>query len=599
MKKYLLAFLFVFFMSLLLPKISWAGTYYISHGAWQSVWANAQNRSTPTSWISAISNAAPGDTIVFVNDGGVFDDDAAGLIGGYSTSIVAQSGTPENWITYEGEAGTTVTLYNTYRQMMVNLSGLSYIKLKNFTLTSVQSYGIALLNGAHHITIENCTINAIGHGNATWAFIYANGAKNIIIRNCTINGGVAGNPTHADLVYFLSNYSASEYILFENNTINGGGSHISVNFTADAYPMSNIVIKNNSIEGKNHTTFAVYGVAANKPSHVLVENNILKNGGSICGTVTGDLSICTENSQGSARDQAMRREWQGNFQFMATDTVIRHNSLFNGGFGIGFTPSSNTTQRNRIYNNTIYGNCTGIYVPNWGWAVTDNVFLNNLLKDNTLPSSTSVNYPIYFALSSFYDVVGYAVEFGYNFSDEANNSYYRDMVTGIKTGTFTQLNADPGGTIFHNNIMGSALMSDAANYNFTLQSGSPAINAGGPLTTVQATDTGTGIFLKVADAKFFQDGSWGPTGEVSADWIAVGSPNNIAQINSINHSTNTIILTSGISRNVGDKVWLYKNSSGQQVLYGSASDIGAYEYDQAAPPSDTAPPAPPSGVTVQ
>ncbi len=577
---------------LLWPKICWAGTYYVSHGAWQAVWANAQNRSTPTSWLEAVVHAVPGDTIVFINDGGVFDDDAAGLIGGYG-SYIAQSGTPENWITYEGEAGTTVTLFNTYRQMMVNLSGLSYIKLKNFTLTSVQSYGIALLNGAHHITIENCTINAIGHGNATWAFIYANGASNIIIRNCTINGGVAGNPTHADLVYFLSNYSASEYILFENNTVNGGGSHISVNFTADAYPMSNIVIRNNSIEGKNHTTFAVYGIEANKPSHVLVENNILKNGGSIC-----SLADCHENSQGSARDQAMRREWQGNFQFMATDTVIRHNSLFNGGFGIGFTPSSNTTQRNRVYNNTIYGNCTGIYVPNWGWAVTDNVFLNNLLKDNILPSSTSVNYPIYFALSSFYDVVGYAVEFGYNFSDESNNSYYRDMVTGIKTGTFTQLNTDPGGTIFHNNIMGSALMTDPANHDFTLLSGSPAINAGGPLTTVHTTDTGSGTSLKVTDAKFFQDGSWGPAGEVSADWIAVGTVGNKVQVSSINYSTNTITLTSEISRNVGDKVWLYKNSSGQQVLYGSASDIGAYEYVQAAPPPDTTPPAPPSGVTI-
>ena len=701
----IIIFLGIILAFLLLPKISWAATYYVSHTG-NATWAASTNRSTPTFWLRAIDNAVPGDRVIFVNDGGTFDEDTSGIIGG-GGSQKAKSGTPGNYITYEGEAGTTVIISNN-RQQLINLDGLSYIKIKNFTITSPASYGIALLNGAHHITIEGCILNAKGWGNGTWAFIYGTGANNnIIIRNNIINGdpvwggelavngdffgggsswtfnedswtissgainkdadgtgtlaqsmgisatgeeykitmnvtnftagtfavSIGGSNaqtvdstggatqsivlyfwttiaadfvitpsitshftldnisvtqagrTDADLIYFVNTGLTQEYILIEGNTFNYGGSHGSIDIQAGSKTTRNIVIRNNTIENPRHTALNIYGF----PSNVLVENNIIKNAGSICG-----LNSCYENGLGSARDRSWGRDDKPGIQFMATDAIVRHNRIYKNGIGIQLGPSSNTTQRNRFYNNTFYKNCKGIDIPNWGWDITDNVFLNNIFKDNN-ETSVHTNYPIYFSLQSS---ANYAVEFGYNLSDEANNSYYRDP-TRSKTGTFSQLDANPGGTIWHNNIMGAALMTDPANHDFTLQPGSPAINAGGPLTTVHTTDTGTGVSLKVKDAKFFQDGSWGPVGEVSADWIAVGSPNNITQISSIDYSTNTITLTSGISRNVGDKVWLYKNSSGQQVLYGSASDIGAYEYVEAAPPPDTTPPAAPSGVTVQ
>jgi len=553
-----------------MPISSWAGTYYVSHGAY-GTWGtgngqcgepNGAGRSHPCSFLAAVDNAAPGDTVIFIADGGIYNDDAAGIIGGLGASR-SQSGTPGNVITYEGEAGTTVVLSNN-RQQLVNLDGLSYIKIKNFTITSPQSYAIALINGAHHITIENCIMNAIGRGDATWAFIYGTGANNNInIKNNIINGGSAGNPTHADLIYFVNTGYTQEYILIEGNTINEGGSHSAIDIQAGSKTTRNIVIRNNTIDNKNHTTFNVYGY----PSKVLIENNIIKNAGSIC-----SLTSCQENTLGSAGDRSQRRDQKNGIQFMATDAIVRHNYIYKNGSGIELGPSSSTTQRNRFYNNTFYKNCVGIRIPNWGYDVTDNVFLNNILKDNT-EASSQTNYPIYFSLQSS---TKYAVKFGYNYADESNNSYYRDP-TQIKTGTLTQLNTDTGGTIFYNNMLGSVLMVDPANYNFRLQSGSPTINAGGPLTTVHATDTGTGISLKVTDAKFFQDGSWGPAGEVSADWIAVGNPNNVVQISSINYSTNTMTLMNSIPRNVGDRVWLYKDSDGTIVFYSLAPDIGAYE----------------------
>ena len=74
-----------------------------------------------------------------------------------------------------------------------------------------------------------------------------------------------------------------------------------------------------------------------------------------------------------------------------------------------------------------------------------------------------------------------------------------------------------------------------------------------------------------------------PSANVNADWIAIGTVSNVVQISSINYSTNTITLASAMTWSNNDSVWLYKNSSGEQVLYGSAPDQGAHEYEAAVP----------------
>ncbi len=110
--------------------------------------------------------------------------------------------------------------------------------------------------------------------------------------------------------------------------------------------------------------------------------------------------------------------------------------------------------------------------------------------------------------------------------------------------------------------------------NYSLATGSAAIDVGSNLTHV--TSVGTGNTFTVDDAYFFQDGRGIPN--VQADWIAVGTVGNTAQISSINYTNKTItVLNANFSRAVNDKVWLYKKSDGQQVLYGAAPDIGALE----------------------
>src|SRR5208283_4351907 len=119
----------------------------------------------------------------------------------------------------------------------------------------------------------------------------------------------------------------------------------------------------------------------------------------------------------------------------------------------------------------------------------------------------------------------------------------------------------------------------------SLQSTSPAINGGTYLTT--ATNSGSSSkTLTVADAQYFQDGTWGSDlsrpaaglgGTMQPDWIAIGTVTNTVQISAVsygsyNASAGTITLASSMTWASGAPIWLYKKSDGTVVLAGSAPD---------------------------
>ena len=103
----------------------------------------------------------------------------------------------------------------------------------------------------------------------------------------------------------------------------------------------------------------------------------------------------------------------------------------------------------------------------------------------------------------------------------------------------------------------------------TLKSNSLAINAGIYLTVAVGAETSS-TTLVVADALYFQDGTWGSdltrtAGKMHADWIAIGTVGDVVKIHSINYTTNTITLASAKTWSNGAKIWLYKKSDGTQV----------------------------------
>lgn len=131
----------------------------------------------------------------------------------------------------------------------------------------------------------------------------------------------------------------------------------------------------------------------------------------------------------------------------------------------------------------------------------------------------------------------------------------------------TSITADPG------NILANPQFTNYSSNDFSLQSGSPALNAGTYLTSVSSSDSGTGTSLIVDDASYFQAGS--PLVGVQSDCIAVSTTTSHVCVTSINYSTNTLTLANSITRSPGNPVWLYSGSNGNQVLSGSAPNIGA------------------------
>jgi hypothetical protein len=120
-----------------------------------------------------------------------------------------------------------------------------------------------------------------------------------------------------------------------------------------------------------------------------------------------------------------------------------------------------------------------------------------------------------------------------------------------------------------------------------LQPRSPAIGAGGPLTTAVGSGLSSSS-LTVANAGFFSDG-YGLTG-VQADWIRIG-PSTTVQIASINYSTNVLTLAGPASWENGAPIYLYKNSEGVVVLNGADPDIGAFPFVSSSGSEAPQPPA--------
>jgi len=574
----------VFLLSIfLLPKISLAATYYVSATGWVSNWQSAINRATPGSYLQANANAVAGDTIMFINDAGPFNINSSGIIN------PANNGTPDNSITFKGEAGNAVILNST--SWSVELKNSSYINIENFTFetsttssmwVTMRNYGIAGASN-HHINIRNCIFKS---SNNYWAAFYIDGNNSYInIINNQFIGGVGSERGPFDLLYLVPggpSYSI-HHVLIENNSFYGG-SHVSLEFQTGGGVVENNVIRNNIIHNPNHTSLNMYGQGGVGSDSNLIENNDIYDAGAVC-VEDGNIANCSENVWGSSGDRAQGISLQANFQFFGDSNIIRYNRLYHG--GIGFI-ADQYAYNNRIYNNVFYKNTRGFYF-NSGYNIDGNTIVNNIFKDNDL-TSNEANYPV--EVDSLPNPPCLNTWRNNDFS-ESNNIFYSacDHAWGARTLSYLQTNTPDN---WYGNLNSDPLFVNTSASDFHLQPSSPAIDAGVELTTLASSDSGTGATLIVNDAKYFSDGK----GIVQADWITVGTVANAVQISLIDYSTNTITLATGISRNAGDKVWLYKNSSGQQMLFGTAPDLGAYEVVSAAPPPDRTPPAPPSGIVI-
>ena len=239
-----------------------------------------------------------------------------------------------------------------------------------------------------------------------------------------------------------------------------------------------------------------------------------------------------------------------------TNLINRFNKIRDIGSGamnVDTNQQAGGARNNMIYNNT-YFNLSGGSFPSWNdyapgnyTGSVDSSALNNLLYN----AMDNVGASGFIATDGWYQ--------GFNLYYDPDDAMTFSRGAANETGAVKNKNP------LFNNLKGT---------DFSLNSDSPAIDAGGHLTNLSSADTGTGEVLAVDQAAFFQPGWGGSIG----DCLAIGTVNNTACISSIDYGKNTITLSTSVNRSPADRVWLFKDSAGRTVLKGKAPDIGAVEH---------------------
>jgi hypothetical protein len=465
----------------------------------------------------AASSLVAGDTVT-VMAGGAYDEAVS----------VRNSGTPGNAITYQAGSGPKpkVRRFDLTNKSYITISGFEFTNT-DFTPDTISSLivtgttGVQILNNFIH---DTTTITAGIRSNSS-------GAKAKELR-------VAGN------------------VLANIGTIGKRG--VGIELWAD-----NSLVENNDISHTEDFTRLI-------GNHNVLRNNNLHDSyvaEKPVAHIDGMQSFCAGTTEKEAANYVLLEgnnfhdnpDHDSHFALInstmtcggSTTVIIRGNSIYRVGDAVyGANDPPGFIDNHKYYNNTAVSSALG--TPEHATVILSGVSYGSVL--NNIFVDVIINRPPYEA---------YQLDKSGTSSGDYNLAYmtagtpaWANPISGERN---RRLNLDP---LFTDKI------------DFHLKSSSPARNAGGPLTKVDSRDTGIGTSLVVTDAHFFQDGWAG----VLPDWIAVGSTDNAVQISSINYSTNTINLASPIARSAGQPVWLYKNSSGQRVLFGKAPDLGAFPH---------------------
>ena len=310
------------------------------------------------------------------------------------------------------------------------------------------------------------------------------------------------------------------------------------------------------------------GAFAGAGSGIIIKgnvHNIVVQNNTITDAVTNNLLIQDDGTQGGCTST-------GHF---------RYNTIYaaNGDSGIETQCSSSYPLENVwIYGNTVYNNPkSGIdFVNNNGPGSTVHV-INNSLYNN---GSAGTYHEISIDSSGSYTVldvrnnVVYSNQGDVCINDAAgditahsNNLVYRASGTAVNIGGTTYTSAEV--TNWEATGLGGDPLYTSAS-DFTLQSESPAINSGVPLTVTDGASSGYNI--TVADAGGFVE----PLNNRAGDTIQLIGDETTATIVSINYSTNVITVDTSLE---------WESGVGVTLTYsGTTVDRGAEEYETEAEP---------------
>lgn len=515
-----------------------------------ATWSNCES-SSPLSGTSACrlrtanTNAVAGDNINL-------------RAGTYSTNVApSNSGSSGSIIEYQAYNDESVTISNA-SLIGILLDGRSYVKVDGIEVTNVLRLA-SLQNDSHYNEITNCKIHDPGNNAdqgiflrdvkgpdyATNNWIHGNTLYNAgwvsSGRGCNDEGGVmkVGDDSSGD--------QRSGYNTIEDNVIYNGGHHVLR--LSSKYN----VIRNN--------VFYNYGWMTDPGGCTKGPNINGKYGGRIL-TIpdyynkSGGLYNLIEGNRFGHAGKPPDDDGGHNLVIFSPRNIVRYNYLFGASYQ-GIYLRGRASDYNMIYNNTIYKNGYEGY---------------SLIADGSHDGGGIGTLGPYGDSNAIKNNISYA-NYGKGCDPDlcnlGNNTVTNNWDTDCEVAEYC---GDPK---FVNTDMSDRASTTLP--DLSLQPSSGAIDKGVALTTVISGCGGSTTQISLADATYFQNGSWGSAlSNIQADWIAVDSVGNTVQISSI--SGNAVNLVSSISCINGDDVWLYKNSHGKRVLHGPAPDLGAYEY---------------------
>lgn len=513
-------------------------------------------------------------------------------------------------------------------------------------------YGIDLIGGNSYISVLNIEFlnQTIDWAMITEGANHNQVANSIFINNITQGAPTFFIGPESDLKFPTHNWIHGNTFEFTGSAdgaagtgcTDGGGDSMDIGQSGGTYGnttgdlSNNNTIENNVFDHNPHDAINIYG------EYTVVRGNVFHNEpwSSGCTTTSNYNNSSFTNSAYdglySHRDAEATEDFDRNMTFnlfegnrygyaginnandgsedfdFGTDGSILRYSFFYASMGSclqfkyqrgdGVGSGGNGGTYNRTYNNTFY-DC-GVGWPPANEAVGDGCNTNscpfaavaistyngsssaagNVLKNNLIYEPDSLGLAMYGADAIDHSPGGTTPSFSPAIS-------WSEYPTAVNNWCTKSQSSSGACSAFGNPLFNNPSITNPASTtlpDLSLQSGSPALNGGTYLTT--ATNSGnSSTTLTVADAQYFQDGTWGSDlsrpaaglgGTMQADQIAIGTVTNVVRISAVTYGTynapvGTITLTSPMTWSSGSSIWLYSKSDGVVVMQSTAPNYGA------------------------
>ena len=482
------------------------------------------------------------------------------------------------------------TFSDTY--LLMNIGGTSSEQMivgaygtGNDPILSGNIYGIYWneANG-QNVRFDNLEISTISNQGVSFR---KDNTRNITFSNLTIHG-VTNNGM---LLYNIDGYT------IDNCTVYDCGLGGIVMYGSATYRITNGIIKHSVVYDISTDGFSIHPTGDNSIGPSGWYHTFINCTGYDCGENAFDITSgnhilikdcegysCTEPTM--LLDHGPRNVTIDNYYshtqtgnnivlHLCADTIIRNSIVedFTNAdlyiYGTLGDPSEGNMTNLTAYNNDFITSYDESFVEIFDEAY-DIIFKNNIFY-----STLNDNPDTFIWHTSGVSLVSTRGNWSYNMYWRGDNGA-EDDTWWVEGGTSHDLTTWNANDEVSNDVRDDPEFADAAGSDFTLNASSPCIDAGSWLTTTNGGGTGTTITVDEASYFFAGLTDIGANDEdIDGDNIFIGS-NTDLEVTAVDFAGETITVNRSITWSDGDDVSL-------SSYYGSAPDIGAYEFPSSGP----------------